>query len=490
MELSPLDSAKQDIIDRAHTHGENTGSMEALLFPESASQSHYTYDSDSRSQSAGRPESIALSDSDELLDPNHTRTLSVESQPTLMRSKSPDSAQPPVPSPQQPEVQRPALSDFASSLYNQPAKRLYPLRERTFEQRQPYTADKQNHARLIRSRGISSKPILSGEHARGDDLAIVEQDDEDHSDYEEPDPRHRSRVGPPTALDTIADPAAPWHLQDLDDDDLPTLDELRQQYSRPKVTYSSKAKPKAKAKAAQQLPLVKIPPSLSNWARQKLERFTRQSIEPLDEVDVPPSFISRNQSKSKSKPKSWIRQTDDEGTNTGDPLAPRMRSSSEPFGSDRDILEQEPSDIHEFSDTPTEEEASPIAKKPKRPRQHVLPMAFFKKNLLPDDAAALKSLRARRARSHTPDRNRAQSEHPHLAHHAKRRIATANQGVALDDFMAQLAQEASESEDEGSTGDSPSLHDMDNDFMDQEMHRPTAWHAGIKSHADASQRVS
>ncbi|KAF9300518.1 hypothetical protein BGZ74_007797 [Mortierella antarctica] len=486
MELSSPNSAIQG-IDRVHTHGESTGSMQALLFPESTV--HHAYDSDSRSQSAGIPESIALSDSDELLDPNHTRAPSVEPQQTLMRSESPDSAQP-VPSPQHPEVQRPALSGLASSLYNQPVKRSYPLRERTFEQRQPYTADKQNHARLIRSRGISVRPILSGEHARGDDLAIVEQDDEDHSDYEEPAPRHRSRVGSPTALDTIADPASPWHLQDLDDDDLPTLDELRQQYSRLKVTYSSKAKAKVKTnRHAQQLPLVKIPPALSYRERQKLERFTRQSIEPLDEVDAPPSFIPQNQPKPKPKPKSRNRETDKEGIGIGHPPPPRMRSGSEPFGNDRDNPEQTSSAIQDLSDTPTEEEASLSTKKTKRPRQHVLPMAFFKKNLLPDDAAALKSMRARRARSHTPDRNqRGHLEHPQLAHHAKRRIAPATQGVALDDFMAQLAQEGSESEEEVNTRYSHSVHHMDDDFMNQGMHRPTAWRAGVKSHAVASQR--
>ncbi|KAG0028573.1 hypothetical protein BGZ82_008360 [Podila clonocystis] len=371
------------------------------------------------------------------------------------------------------------MSDFASSLYSEPMKRSYPLRERTFEQRQPYTADKQNHARLIRSR----------EHARGDDLAIVEQDDEDHSDYEEPAPRHRSRVGSPTALDTIADTAIQWHLQDLDDDDLPTLDELRQQYSRPKVTYTSKAKAKTDRRA-QQLPLVKIPPALSNRERQKLERFTRQSIEPLDEVDAPPSFIPQNQTKPKLKPKSRNRETDKEGTDIGDPQAPKMRSSRESFESDHDSLEQEPRTLQENSDTPTEEDASPITKKTKRPRQHVLPMAFFKKNLLPDDAAALKSMRARRARSHTPERNqRAQSEHPQLAHHAKRRIAPATPGAALDDFMAQLAQEASESEEEVNNRGGHSVHDMDVDFMDPGTHRPTAWRAAVKSYASASQSV-
>ncbi|KAG0083892.1 hypothetical protein BGZ92_010372 [Podila epicladia] len=136
-----------------------------------------------------------------------------------------------------------------------------------------------------------------------------------------------------------------------------------------------------------------------------------------------------------------------------------------------------------------EEEASLITKKPKRPRQHVLPMAYFKKNLLPDDAAALKSMRARRARSHTPDRNqRDQLGHPQLAHHAKRRIAPATQGVALDDFMAQLAQEASESEEDLNTGDNHSVHDMDDDFMDQGMHRPNAWRTDVKGRAVASQR--
>ena len=486
MELSLPNSPTHDVIDRAdHIHSESSGSMMALLFPESTAP-HDTYDNVSRSPTRV-PESIAFSDSDELLGPNLTRTPSVESQQTSIRSESPNFH---LSDPsQQQEIQIPILSEFASSLYKQPANtilRSYPLRERTFQQRQPYTADKQHHARLIGSRGISVKPILSGEHARGDDLAFVEQDEEDYSDYEEPVPRHRTREGSPTALDTIAEPA-PWHLQDLDDDDLPTLDELRQQYSRPRVTYSAKDRTKAKAdRHGQQLPQVKIPAALSIRERRKLERFTMQSVEPLDEVDALPSFIP--QPRPKPKPKSRDRKTDKEAIDTHDPSAPRM-PSSEPFGIDHD-LEQEPNAIQRLSDTP-EEESIPRTKKPKRPRQHVLPMSFFKKNLLPDDAADLRSMRARTARSHTPDRNqRAQLEHPQLAHHAKRRIAPATQGVALDDFMAQLAQEASESEDETNTRDDHSAHDMDNDFLDQEIHRSTTWRSSVKSHAIVSQRVS
>lgn len=486
MELSLPNSPTHDVIDRADlNHGESTESMEDLLFPESTAPND-AYDNVSRSLSEV-PESTAFSDSDELLGSNITRTPSVELQQTSMRSESSDSHLS-APS-QQPEV-RPVLSEFASSLYKQPANtilRSYPLRERTFQQRQPYTADKQHHARLIGSRGISVKPILSGENARGDDLAIVEQDEEDYSDYEEPTPRHRTREGSPTAQDTIAEPA-PWHLYDLDDDDLPTLDELRQQYSRPKATYSAKDRAKAKAdRHGQLLPLVKITPALSIRERRKLERFTMQSVELLDEVDAPPSFIPQ-QPRPRSKPKSRSRKTDKEAFDAGDPLAPRM-SSSEPFGSDHDLVE-EPNATQELSDAP-EEDGTPRTKKPKRPRQHVLPMSFFKKNLLPDDAADLKSMSARTARSHTPDRNqRAQSKHPQLAHHAKRRIALATQGVALDDFMAQLAQEASESEDETNTRDDPSAHDMNDDFLDQETHRSTAWRSSVKNYAVVSQRVS
>ncbi|KFH69540.1 hypothetical protein MVEG_04351 [Podila verticillata NRRL 6337] len=480
VELSLPNSLTHDVIDRADCkHGESTESMEDLLFPESVAPND-AHDNVSRSPSEV-PESTAFSDSDELLGPNIARTPSVELQQTSMRSESPDSHLS-APS-HQPEV-RPVLSEFASSLFNQPTNtilRSYPLRERTFQQRQPYTADKQHHARLIGSRGISVKPILSGEHARGDDLAIVEQDEEDYSDYEEPAPRHRTREGSPTALDTIAEPA-PWHFHDLDDDDLPTLEELRQQYSRSKVTYAAKDRAKAKTdRHGQLLPLVKIPPALSIRERRKLERFTMQNVEPLDEVDAPPSFIPQ-QPRSRSKPKSWNRTTDKEAFDAGDPLAPRM-SSSEPFGSDHD-LEEEPDATQELTDAP-KEEATPSTKKPKRPRQHVLPMSFFKKNLLPDDAADLKSMSARTALSHSLDRNqRAQSEHPQLAHHAKRRIAPATQGVALDDFMAQLAQEASESEDETNTRDDHSTHDINDDFLGQETHRSRVW----RSTAVVSQR--
>lgn len=60
----------------------------------------------------------------------------------------------------------------------------YPLRERTFQQRRPYTADKRLHARLNLGRGVSVQPSGQSPRKRHVDFADL-QDDENDGDYED-----------------------------------------------------------------------------------------------------------------------------------------------------------------------------------------------------------------------------------------------------------------------------------------------------------------
>ncbi|KAG9063443.1 hypothetical protein KI688_004326 [Linnemannia hyalina] len=60
----------------------------------------------------------------------------------------------------------------------------YPLRERTFQQRRPYTADKRLHARLNLGRGVSVQPSGQSPRKKHADFAEL-QEDENDGDYED-----------------------------------------------------------------------------------------------------------------------------------------------------------------------------------------------------------------------------------------------------------------------------------------------------------------
>ncbi|KAF9429583.1 hypothetical protein BGZ94_010234 [Podila epigama] len=350
--------------------------------------------------------------------------------------------------------QSPPMSEFAASFFERqeaPVVRSYPLRQRTFQQRMPYTADKQHHARLIGSRGISVKPILSGENARGHDLAVVEQQDSDSSDssYEEPPaPQHQSRAGLPTAQDTIANPSSSWYPfedmdedmdEDMEEDDLPTLNRHRHHHVQ------------------QPLPSLKIPKALSNNAKRRLKRLARQRIEPLEPVDLsPPNSTLINQTTFQQFEEVLVGDTPQGSVERE--IASLSGSDSAESDGQRARTGEAVDMLSDTSDTNNAEELSRITKRSNRYRQHVLPMVFFKRNFLPDDAAALKSMRSRRERSNPRhDPVRTQSDSTQLAHHAKRRIAPVGKGSGdLDSFMAQLAQEGRDSDSEESA---PGMHD-------------------------------
>ncbi|KAG0364200.1 hypothetical protein BGZ54_007750 [Gamsiella multidivaricata] len=364
--------------------------------------------------------------------------------------------------------------NYQSQVY-QPVIRSYPLRERTFQQRMPYTADKQLHARLIGSRGSgSSRHSLARDLSREDLALLDQQDDEEDPDYEDRGARDVHAVDgidDPDVLDgplrsmqrphlkkikdkrTMAN--MDFFLQDLDDDDLPTIEELRRRYLTPTHLDARKS---ATKDVNDSLLRVKLPPALSARAKQKLERLALQPLEPLDPVDAEPAIPYQMRFFSATPHHST-----DEENEAGMP-SPDGSMSGTPSRTDVANILQVDMAHDSFSDS--DSEPLPSIKKTKKIRQHVLPMAFFKRNLLPDDAAALRSMRSKQACTRASAvETRAEPEQIQFAHHAKRRIASSGQdrGGALNDFIAQLAQDKSETEDESFRDLSPGSPDFDSD---------------------------
>ncbi|KAI8602858.1 hypothetical protein EDD21DRAFT_352382 [Dissophora ornata] len=333
--------------------------------------------------------------------------------------------------------------------------RSYPLRERTFQQRKPYTADKQQHARLIGGRGSSIRRSESRGFIQEDfGLPIGNHDDGEDSDYEEqdlravddpairaadrPDPKRAKRSKDVLDLD--------FSLQDWDDDDLPTIEDLRHQFQSGRPTGSGEPTLQDHQK---HLPRFKLPRPLSARATHKLERLAMQPLELLEPLDVAPEMAYHTNNRFMgSSPSSSA----EEG---GWPPSRRSLQGIRPETGP--VIDTD--DHMNYDITSDDDGQLATAKKTKKPRQHVLPAAFFKRNLLPDDAAALRSLRSkqersRRHRSGTPDTIAGpEPDQAPLAHHAKRRIATSKQGdSALNEFIAHLAQDKSASEDESAHG--------------------------------------
>ncbi|KAF9399724.1 hypothetical protein BGX21_005733 [Mortierella sp. AD011] len=334
--------------------------------------------------------------------------------------------------------------------------RSYPLRERTFQQRKPYTADKQHHARLIGSRGTSTRSMQSRESILGDLAFIGQQDDEEDADYEEPAPNNFNEDIPVLpSRETLSErdtPNTDFFLQDLDDDDLPTIEDLRRQFQSRKGT---KVFPLEINNSSHNAPQVKLLPSLSARAKRKLERLALHPLEALDPVDIDPVT-----------PYTKDSPLVDSGFSIDN------HNNSQSQFSEVSLYVSETSTSSHVNESNTEDNrgvsgnnsaySSVLTKKPKRPRQHVLPMAFFKRNLLPDDAVALKSMRSRSSSSRIIEPGaRPELDHAKLAHHAKRRIASPGQGDSLGDFMAQLGQDKSESESESRSSESSGISHQD-----------------------------
>ncbi|KAF9940306.1 hypothetical protein BGZ67_007936 [Mortierella alpina] len=320
--------------------------------------------------------------------------------------------------------------------------RSYPLRQRTFQQQKPYTADKQQHARLIGSRGISHRSSRTDEYAREERALLRLQDDEDDSDYEERAPRiaeHDLISGPNRTPHTI-DPDMDFFLQDLDEDDLPTAEQLRRQL-RPQEDSEMEAA--NNRHRLHQPPSVKLPTSLSIRARKRLQQIAMQRLQPLEpldaeSLDAEPLDVESLDALSKRITSTYRHRRRRSPTPVNIEDTPGISPRASP-----EALDSSDSEVPQILAEP---------KKTKKHRQHVLPMVFFKRNLLPEDAAALRSLRSKKNRSESPEAGHGAGSTPiQLAHHAKRRIGSANQsGHGLSDFMARLAQDRSESEEEPS----------------------------------------
>ncbi|KAF9963767.1 hypothetical protein BGZ70_007198 [Mortierella alpina] len=332
--------------------------------------------------------------------------------------------------------------------------RSYPLRQRTFQQQKPYTADKQQHARLIGSRGTSHRSSRTDEYAREERALLRLQDDEDDSDYEERTSRiteHDLISGPDRIPHTI-NPDMDFFLQDLDEDDLPSAIQLRRQL-RPQEDAEMEAA--HHRHRLHQPSSVKLPTSLSIRARKRLQRIAMQSLQPLEPLDTE----SLDAEPLDAEPPGTLQKRI---TST---YRHRRRKSPTPVTIE-DTPDISPRASPAASDSSDSEALQTFAepKKHKKHRQHVLPMVFFKRNLLPEDAAALRSLRSKKYRSESPEVGHGAAPTPvQLAHHAKRRIGSANQsGHGLSDFMARLAQDKSESEAEPSRR----RFDSDSDAVD------------------------
>ncbi|KAF9190614.1 hypothetical protein BGZ50_000158 [Haplosporangium sp. Z 11] len=376
---------------------------------------------------------------------------------------------------QQENSETSAHTPFSDRQSKYTIKKSYPLRERTFQQRKPYTADKQQHARLIGSRIGSSRPLES--LTREDLAGLNHQDDEEDSDYEEQGPqpseatphvekKHPPKKAPDTPRDIVG--LDLWQ-HDLDDDELPTVEQLRLQFRSGERSHSQEPNMQPRKPA---FPPVRIPTSLSARARRKFERMAHQTVEPLEPVDVEPQMPYSPH----RQPNASRRLVKKYGTHKQSISAPSARTPS-PQASPMEAIGEFDlaldDDIIQPLTSGSSSEAAhtqPSAKAAKRHRQHVLPAVFFKRNMLPDDAAALRSMRSRASRSESPSEvaNIDDSEPVQLPHHAKRRIAPTNHSErGLEDFIAQLAQERSASESESDVGTASDVsHEVSHGFTD------------------------
>ncbi|KAG0216099.1 hypothetical protein BGX28_005995 [Mortierella sp. GBA30] len=229
---------------------------------------------------------------------------------------------------------RSSTSDLTSNLQSQrrPVK-LYPLRQRTFQQRKPYTADKQQHARLIGSRNASLRSSLPDDYTREERAFLRHQDDDDDLDYEE-------RAHPATDHDSLVEAEKTSHskepsrtiaqgaemdffLQDLDEDDLPTIEELRLQSRSQKVPELPTPDNRH---PSHQFPPVKLPSALGIRAKRRLQRMVRQSVEPLEPVDARPKekLVTYRRRPHKSRSSTPTLQEDEL------PLSPHASPASPP----------------------------------------------------------------------------------------------------------------------------------------------------------------
>ncbi|KAG0054773.1 hypothetical protein BGZ83_010449 [Gryganskiella cystojenkinii] len=407
--------------------------------------------------------------------------------------------QPSDPLPPQP----PPLSEFASSLYNsglgEVPSRAYPLRQRTFQQQKPYTADKQHHARLIGRRDATVLPARRRTPPPSlfqDDYSNLQEDSED-SDYEEAHllAQHDSSLNDNLFQESSrsrasSEQAPAWFMEELEEDILPTLEQMRRQGDATSHEIASRYRGQSL-----DLPLkVRMPPKLSAKSRKILEKMANQNLEPIDALDAEPRPLPKPRSLPKPRPANKFQSQQPQPRSSSVELSTstdrtgiarkhssveaspkpltkqkfrvRQHLSEEPTREEDyctrqdsppfDFDPQDPVEQVAVSELSSEESMEPIVvtKKAKKHRQHVLPNSFFKRNLIPEDAATLKSMRSKQ-RNHPrstgalsqSDGEKDSEEEAQHAHHARTRISSGQAAGSLNDFMAKLAQDQSEDDE-------------------------------------------
>ncbi|ORZ21894.1 hypothetical protein BCR41DRAFT_350193 [Lobosporangium transversale] len=331
--------------------------------------------------------------------------------------------------------------------HSQPIFRSYPLRERTIQQRQPYTVDKQQHAYFYKKRTNNiEQPSLTRITSNEGILSQNHQDDEEDSDYEENRTERNALKEPEliipsrrrfirtlrgkneSALDSL--------IQDLDNDGLPSIDELRHQF----MALQSAGSFSPTAEDLEQFSSDDVS-SPSNMKR-RLKRLVHQRLESLDNLDEGPKSNSNTRASNVTKAYS--------SSNRIGSSSRQLSLSPPPMAHSEDLADIDTNANKVGSPRPENEHDIRPTKRSKKSWQHVLPRSFFKQHNLPQDPIELKTMRSKWSRTKPPGR-RTTSKPDHLLppHVAKRRIPSMKQGDdGLKDFFARLGQEQEESEDE------------------------------------------
>lgn len=256
----------------------------------------------------------------------------------------------------------------------------YPLRERTFQQRKPYTADKRLHARLNLGRGESVQPLGQSPRKKHHDFADL-QDDEDDDDYkEDQEDRVDTYYG---REDSVADELFPS--------------------TRPSVRSTPDA---------DQVGAISKNLSSINLAEEGGPSVGRRRLYQRRDISAAGAMGHATEPEF----------AQEEGDNWGEEEAEEGENEEEGGGSGTENKKKK-------------------KKKDGVGKYHCLPRSFFGKHKLPDDLGTLKEARREEASSSSTGKEaRPDHEALQLAHHAKRRIVTEGQDEgALDDFIARLA---------------------------------------------------
>ncbi|KAG0241176.1 hypothetical protein BGW41_006169 [Actinomortierella wolfii] len=377
----------------------------------------------------------------------------------------------------------------------EPVRRAYPLRERSFAQKMPYTADRQKHRRLAHIGGVNLTGLSSSAKDKNelnllDEAPLQNKSDVEDTDDEEYQPDLSQTPLPGVQPDMSQSLSMTPMLGDSteEEDELPSLEEIQNRLlsGKPWSTTRPRKGLRRMDKRAHTTPKSKESARmLSSNTKRSLQKLVSRQVEPLLPPDVPEQEpfepvkkalsrtykgrSRRSLTKNDSPQQSSATTKTSDGSNiphdvTDDSTLPSLDDSTVQSQHTSEDEHPQGADTHgnqnaiEIDDEDPSESlliSSSHKKKTKRVRQHVLPASFFKRNKLPDDQNVLMSMRSqimrRRDDSDSASSSRRPKETPHtnLPHHARTRIAPreTSDRDSLKDFMAQLAQEKSDSEE-------------------------------------------